>query len=268
MTRTDRAWTATLAECGLDRAQPVLALLSPQPFQGLNLAQALAATGLILDRTTPYATIAASLEQTLGPDFPLVTAALARLPFDPETNQAATFWRGLFRDLHGRNHPTLPPTSSADFAAFIDAFRGRATPEDTDPDWLKQVATGTSAFRDLTTLIKTQRSKPLTPHDRSLYVRFGWNDDGAVPGLTGLQNAAALMRTRNAWATVAQLFDADAQTAIEAAAAAVLEADRQSAMAGLDDDARRYGLQRAELAAALYPTRTVPPLSTLLNEAA
>ena len=268
MTRPDRSWTATIAECGLDRAQPVLAKLAPDPFQRLNLAHALAATGIMPDRTTAFAVLAARLDLALGPDFPLVTQALARLPFDPETNPAATFWRGLFRDLHGRNHPALPPAQSAHFAAFIDAFRGRAATNDNDPDWLKQVANDTRAFRELTALTTAQRTKPLTPQDRSLYVRFGWNDDGAVPGLTGLLNAAALLRTRNAWAAVADLFDAEAEAAIEAAAAALIEAERNAAMTGLDDDASRYGVPPAELAAALYPTRTVPPLSALLNEAA
>ena len=268
MTRTDRSWTATIAECALDRAQPVLARLAPQPFQRLNLARALAATGIMPDRTTPFATLAASLDRTLGPDYNPAIAALARLPFDPETNPAATFWRALFRDLHGRNHPALPPSPSAHFAAFIDAFRGHAAADNHDPDWLKQVANATQAFRDLTALITTQRRAPLTPQDRSLYVRFGWNDDGAVPGLTGLQDAAALMRTRTAWAAAAHLFDPAAQLAIETAAAALTLAERSLAMAGLDHDASRYGVPRAALAAALYPVRTVPPLSALLNEAA
>ena len=65
--------------------------------------------------------------------------------------------------------------------------------DDADPAWLKQVAAGTGAFRDPTDLIKAQRAQPLTAQDRSLYVRFDWNDDGDVPGLTGLLDAAALL---------------------------------------------------------------------------
>ena len=87
-----------------------------------------------------------------------------------------------------------------------------------------------------------------------------------VPGMTGLLDAAAVLRTRQAWAIVAPLFDAPARAAIQAAAAALTEADRSAALAGVQDDARRYGLPADQIAAALYPPRAVPSLDDLLSE--
>lgn len=266
MSRPDRSWTAVIAECGLKRAQPVLARICPAPFFRLDLADALAETGMIPDRATPFADLAPRLQTVLGPDYPYVIGALERLPFDQDQLPAAHFWRGQFRDLHGARRPDLPPTGAALWAAFLDVHRGRTTTDAADPDWLKLVGAGTDAFRKLTDLAKAQRALPLTPLDRSLYARFGWNDDGDVPGMTGLLDAAAVLRTRQAWAIVAPLFDAPARAAIQAAAAALTEADRSAALAGVQDDARRYGLPADQIAAALYPPRAVPSLDDLLSE--
>jgi hypothetical protein len=268
MTRSDRSWTAVVAECGLDRARPLLAQLAPRPFARVNLARALAETGFVLTRNTPFADmVRPRLEEQLGPEADAALAALARLPLDDDSCPATVFWRGMFRDLHGVNRPVLLGEAAADWAAFIDAFRGRADP-DAAPDWLQPVANDAQDMRDLSTLARMQRALPLTPHDRSLYVRFGWNDDGAIPGMAGLLHAAALLRTQRAWLAAAPRFDAASQDRIMAAAGDLVAAERAAALAGLDDEARRYGLPREQLAADLYPPRVVPPLGDIVNEAA
>ena len=99
MTRPDRSWTATLAECGLDRAQPVLALFMPQLFNCINLSHALSATGVMADRNTAFAMLGARLADNLGSDTALGMDALARLPFDPEAAPATVFWHRLHRRL-------------------------------------------------------------------------------------------------------------------------------------------------------------------------
>ena len=269
MTRTDRSWTAVVAECGLDRAQPLLAALVPDPFQRVNLARALDVTALVLDRGTPFVgLLRPKLEDALGPDAAVVFAALTRLPLYAIASPATAFWRGLFRDLHGRSQPSLSATGVANWAAFSDAFRGRAGPDDVAPHWLNQVAADAQVLRNLSSLAKTQRARPLTPHDRSLYARFGWNDDGDIPGMTGLLNAAALLRTQRAWAVAASLFDAEAQEKIMVAAGHIVTAERSAALETLEDDAKRYGVTRSQLAANLYPVRVVPPLTDILKEAA
>ena len=243
MSRTDRCWTAAVAECGLHRARPMLAMLMPQPFDRVDLARALAATGLVLDRNTGFAgRIRPKLEVTLDGDAKTVFAALARLPFDERERPATVFWRRM--------------------------FRGRAGADDAAPDWLNQVAEGTQWLRDVSALAKTQRALPLTPHDRSIYARFGWNDDGEIPGLTGLLDAAALLRTERAWAVAAPNFEAESQRQIMAAAGQLIATERIAAMATLNDDVRRYGVPRVQLAAVLYPAREVPPLHDILTEAA
>lgn len=267
MTRSDRTWTAVLAECALDRARPVLANLLPRPFARVNLAQALQDTGLVPERGTGFAKVLQpALAARLGDEAEPVFAALARLPWGPEEAPATAFWRALFRDLHGASQPDLPPEQAAFFAAFLDIFRGRAEAAPADPGWLQEVAEGTHDFRDLIALAKGQRGLALTPLDRAIYARFGWNDDGDVPGLTGLMDAAALLRTRTAWAAVAHLFDAGAQAAIEGAAAAILETRRKAALATVEADARRLALPPDQVAQVLYPPRAVPPLKDMVKE--
>ena len=259
---SDRGWTAVIAECGLDRAQPVLAWLAPDPFARINLAQALAATEILPDRNTSFANdLQPKLNAVLGADASAVLRALQRLPVDDTACPATVFWRVRFRDLHGAAQPAVDG-----WGDFMQAFRGRAGPGE-GPEWLDAVAAGVQRHRDLTALVKQQRALPLTAQDRSLYVRFGWNDDGEVPGLTGLLNAAALKRTQQAWAAVAQRFEG-AELQIEAAAADLVAKERAAGLATLDADARHYGIPPDQLAAALYPVRAVPPLSALLTEAA
>ncbi len=269
MTRADRTWTAVLAECALDRARPVLANLLPRPFARVNLTQALEATGLVPERGMGFAEVLEpALRKALGEEAEPVFQALARLPWGAEEAPASAFWRALFRDLHGANRPDLPPEAAAFFAAFLDVYRGRSEPAPQDPAWLQDVAEGTHDFRDLIALARAQRALPLAALDRSIFARFGWNDDGEVPGMTGLMDAAALMRTRLAWAAVSPLFNAEAQAAIEAAARRVIEADRAAALATLEADARRLGQPAERLAQVLYPPREVPALGRLLDEAA
>ena len=268
MTRSDRSWTAVIAECALDRARPVLAFLRHDPFARLDLARALVSTGLVPDRNTPFADLWPRLSQVLGPDAPAVHQALAALPFDPELCPATTMWRSLLRDLHGDNLPALSGDDAVHWTGFLAAFRGRTPAAAFTAPWLQDVARETRAHRDLATLATISRAAPLTALDRSLYLRFGWNDDGTVPGLTGLLDAAALQRTRRAWALAAPQFDPMAQSRILAAAQHLVTMGRVQAMATINDDVRRYGVPRAELAAALYPVRVVPPLTTLLAEAA
>jgi hypothetical protein len=269
VTRADRTWTAVVAECGLDRARPLLAALAPDPFARLDLAGALAATGLVLDRATPFAArLRPALEVQLAQDATTVLAALQRLPLDAAACPATAYWRGMFRDLRGPQQPDLAAADAAMWAAFGDAFRGRAGVDDAAPDWLNRVAADAQALRDLTETARAQRALPLTRHDRSLYARFGWNDDGDVPGLTGLLDAAALLRTRRAWVAAAPVFGPDARDRVQAAAAALAQAQRSAALPALDADARRLGLPRAVLAGALLPIRPVPPLDDILQEAA
>ncbi len=267
MMRTDRDWTAVVAECGLDRAQPVIAALCPEPFARVNLAEALAKTAVVLGRGTAFADLRPKLEAALGPDAETVLRALARLPFDPAACKATAFWRGMFRDLHGRAQPALQGDAARNWAAFTAAFRGRTNALDAVEDWLAPIVLGSQAHRNLADLVKTQRGRPLTRHDRSLYVRFGWNDDGSVPGMTGLLDASALLRTQAAWRAVAFQFDAASQDIIAAAARDLVEAQRTGAMAMLDDDVKRYGVPRERLASALYPQPEVPPLSGIEQEA-
>lgn len=268
MTRSDRSWTAAIAECGLDRARPLLARLVPEPFERVDLARALAATGLVPERGMSFAEqLRPGLEETLGFEAEAALAALGRLPLDQVACPATVFWRGMFRDLNGVSRPDLPSAAAAYWTAFTDAFRGRAAPDEAAPDWLNRVAEDAQAHREFTALVKAQRALPLTALDRSIYVRFGWNDDGEIPGLAGLLDAAALLRTQRAWAAVAGQFDVQSQDAIQSAAGRLAEAERMAAMATLDHDARRYGVLRSRLAAALYPPRLVPPLNDILAEA-
>ena len=265
MTRSDRAWTAVLAECALDRARPLLAAMLPDPFARVDLAHALRQTGLIPDRETGFASVLwPSVADALGDDAAAMQAALAALPFD--FSPATALWRSLLRDLHGENRPALTDDDALHWAAFVNAFRGR-TPTFAAP-WLQQIADATKTHRDLMTLADKARAAPLTALDRSIYLRFGWNDDGQIPGLNGLLNAAALLRTRQAWTLAAPQFDATAQAKILAAAQHMVTMGRIAAMSDLSADVQRYGVNRAALSAALYPVRVVPPLLTLLAEAA
>lgn len=268
MTRTDRAWTAVIAECGLDRARPVLALLMPEPFARVDLARALVETDVVPDRDTPFAkALWPALSKTLGDDADVVHDALGKLPFDRDANPATVFWRALLRDLHGPNRPDLTGDEAVCWTAFLNAFRGRTPADALSAPWLQQVARGTEAFRDLTALANARRAAPLTALDRSLYLRFGWNDDAQIPGLTGLMDAAALLRTRSAWALAAPQFGTDAQIKILAAAQHMVTMGRIEAMTDLPLDVQRYGIRRADLSPALYPVRVVPPLTRLLAEA-
>jgi hypothetical protein len=268
MTRDDRSWTAVIAECGLERARPVLSSLAPEPFARVDLAQALAQTGLILDRNTPFAAVLKpALAEALGPEMPAVMQALTDLPTDDALCPATVFWRARLRDLHGSHQPRLAPAALQDWTAFATTFRGRMSPGDV-PDWLSGVMTGVEWLAKLRATVQRQRALPLSAQDRSLYARFGWNDAGDVPGMTGLLNAAALLRTQAAWALVAGRFDSDAQDEIEAAAGRLDAIHRSAAMATLDLDSRRLGVPRDRLAAALYPERPVPALSRILTEAA
>jgi len=268
MTRSDRSWTAVIAECGLDRARPLLANLMPQPFRRIDLGRALAATGLTLDRQTPFADLLRpALENQLGPDAETVLHALARLPFDADLLSATAFWRGMLRNLHGANAPALLTAKAADWFAFVETFRGRTREHDV-PDWLKPVAAEADDLRDLASAARMQRALPLTRHDRSLYARFGWNDDGDIPGLSGLLDAAALLRTQRAWAAAADRFDAEDRDKIQTAADRIVTAERASALETADADARRYGVPRAEIETRLHPPRPVPPLNDILAEAA
>ncbi|MEO8244394.1 MAG: hypothetical protein ABI832_19010 [bacterium] len=269
MIRSDRAWTAVVVECGLDRAQPVLALLQPAPFGRVNLARALSGTGLVPERAMPFADLLQpALADTLGDDGRVVFDALADLPFDDAALPATTFWRAMCRNLTGKHSPDLPSAEARRWADWLEAFRGRVTDPDTAEDWVRPVIEAAAAQRALSALAKAQRRLPMTAHDRSLYVRFGWNDDGAVAGLAGLVDAGALRLTQRAWATAAPWFDTACQTAIETAAAGVLAEHRKAALANLDADARRYSVPRAQLAAELYPEKPVPPLQDILTEAA
>lgn len=247
MTRTARQWTACLAECALDRAQPVLAHLLPNPFAHINLAQTLAATGLTPD---PATDLHAAFQSALGPQADTVLTALSRLPFDDSAVPATTYWRARFRDVPGAD-------------AFTQAFRSR--PQPNPPAWVAPIIADAARHRDLVALIQRQRAAPLTTQDRSLYARFGWNDAGDVPGMTGLQNAAALLRTQRAWVLAAPHVDA---ALLEDAAARMAAAERSAALASLDQDSRRLGLPRDQVASALYPDRAIPPLSQILTEAA
>lgn len=247
MTRTARQWTACLAECALDRAQPVLAHLLPDPFAQINLAQTLASIGITPDRSTD---LRPAFQSALGPQAEAMFHALSRLPFDDSAVPATAFWRARFRDVPGAD-------------AFTNAFRGR--PQVNPPPWAIPIIADADRHRDLVTLIQRQRAQPLTAQDRSLYARFGWNDAGDVPGMTGLLHAAALLRTQRAWATAAPHLDAPA---IEAAAARLMAVERSAAMTTLDRDSRRLGLPPAHVAAALMPGRPVPPLAAILSEAA
>lgn len=247
MTRTPRQWTACLAECALDRAAPVLAHLLPDPFAQVNLARTLASTGLTPDRTTD---LRSAFGAALGPQAAPVFDALSRLPFDDSACPATTFWRARFRDVPGAD-------------AFTDAFRGR--PQANPPPWAAPIIADAARHRDLVTLVQRQRAQPLTAQDRSLYARFGWNDEGDVPGMTGLLHAAALLRTQRAWAIAAPHLDAPA---IEAAAARLMAAERSAALATLDHESRRLGVPPDRVAAALMPERPVPPLAAILSEAA
>ncbi len=257
MRRSGRDWTAAIAQCALNRAQPVLAHLMPQPFARVDLARALAQTGVMPDRETAFATdLWPKMADVLGPDAVLCLSALRDLPLNDADSPAAAFWRVRFRDL--------PDLAIPGWTAFAQVFRGR--PETAPvPDWLAPVAADLQRHREVTLMIAGQSALPLTAQDRSLYVRFGWNDAGDVPGLTGLSFAAALLRARSAWQTVSHHFDA---VEIEAAAADQISRERSAGMATLDADARRHGVSRDDLAAALYPVRTVPPLADILNEAA
>jgi hypothetical protein len=245
MTRSVRQWTACLAECALDRAQPVLAHLLPD--LQINLAQTLAATGIIPDRSTD---LRPTFEAALGPQAQTVLNALSRLPFDDNACPATTFWRARFRDVPGAD-------------AFTLAFRGQ--PQPNPPAWAAPIIADADRYRDLVALVQRQRALALTRQDRSLYARFGWNDAGDVPGMTGLLNAAALLRTQRAWAIAAPHVDA---AALESAAAHMAAAERSASLATLDRDIRRLGLPREQVAAALMPDRPVPPLAAILSEAA
>jgi hypothetical protein len=262
-TRDNRVWTAVIAECALDRARRLLAVLRPDIAQ-VDLPRALAATGIAPDRDTPFATLWPALEQALGPDGPAVHTALAQLPFEAPST---ALWRALLRDLHGPNQPQLTGDDAPNWTAFLAAYRGRTPAPAFTAPWLQAIAQGTADHRALVELANTARAAPLTPQDRRLYLRFGWNDDGAVPGLTGLLDAAALLRTQTAWSLAAPQFDPRAQARIRDAAQHMVTLSRVEAMSDLSADARRYGVTR-EQAAALYPVRVVPPLTTLLQEAA
>ena len=267
MMREDRSWTATIAECGLERARPVLAALAPDPFARVDLARALAETRLVLDRNTPFAgQLQPALEAALAADAPAVFQALRRLPMDDALCPATVFWRIKLRDLHGPHQPMLSTSAAADWTAFTSAFRGRLGQAEA-PDWLRDVVAGVERLGTLTATAKRQRALPLSAHDRSLYARFGWNDEGNVPGMTGLLHAAALLRTQRAWALVAHRFDEASQAEIGAAAGRIDAASDAAAMATLDQDSRRLGVPRDKLAAALYPERPVPPLTRILSEA-
>lgn len=268
MTRSDRSWTAVVAECGLDRAQPVLAALCPVPFRRVNLAQALAATGTVPERATPFAEeLRPALAKVLGSDWPVVSAVLEQLPFDDDTLPATSFWRGMFRNLTGKFAPTLPPAEAERWAAWLEAFRGRVVDPEAAEDWVGPVVQDAAFQRDLSALTRAQRKLPMTAHDRSIYVRFGWNDDGEIAGMAGIVDAAALLRTQRGWAIAARRFDATSQAAIETAAGKLVAAQREAALAGLNADAKRYGVPKAQLAADLYPARAVPPLQDILTEA-
>ena len=219
----------------------------PTPLPQINLAQTLAATGLTPDRNSD---LRPAFETALGPEADVVFRALSRLPFDDAAVPATAFWRARFRDVPGAD-------------AFTAAFRGR--PQANPPDWAVPIIADAERHRDLVALVQRQRSQPLTPQDRSLYARFGWNDEGDVSGMTGLLNAAALLRTQRAWAIAAPHLDAQA---IEAAATRMADAERSAALATLDRDCRRLGLPRDRVAAALMPERPIPPLSAILTEAA
>jgi len=251
MTRSARQWTACLAECALDRAAPVLAHLLPDPFARVNLALTLAATGITPDRATD---LRPSFEAALGVQAEAVFRALSRLPFDDSAVPATAFWRARFRDVPG-------PDAFTD--AFTNALRGR--PQANPPPWAAPIIADAARHCDLVTLVQRQRAQPLTAQDRSLYARFGWNDEGDVPGMTGLLHAAALLRTQRAWAIAAPHLDAPA---IEAAAARLMAAERKAALTTLDRDSRRLGVPADRVAAALMPERPVPPLAAILSEAA
>lgn len=273
MQRDDRAWTAVMAEVGLDRAQQLLRLLNPALFGSVDLAAALRASGELPVPETQFRTeLQPRMRSTLGALADAVFDWLASLPFGGGAERpAADFWWLMWLDLQGEDAPTFETSRSRDrWNQFVSAWRGRLG-SGSSASWLKTVNDDAHFSKEFRVAVAVQRRLAFTPHDRALYARFGWNDAGDMRGLASLTQAVTLERTRRAWRAAAPYFDAGDQQAIEAAAHRVtrgeVEAAWGAAQQNLDDDCARYGVTPEQLQADLYSTpKSPPPLSAILSE--
>jgi hypothetical protein len=269
MMRSDRDWTHAIAACALDRAQPILEQLDQHLFGRVNLSNALASSGIVLERETPFATVLwPALSRQLGSNAQSVLAWLGSMPLCEKSDAPATsFWRGMFRELRGTRAPELGGAANMLWTQFVQAFRGRA-PDGSAPAWLHAVSTEAQFVRQLADLAERLADQPFTNHDRGLYARFGWNDDGQVPGLTELLDAIALLKTRGSWQRAAPHFSPEQQHVITAAAQHVLDQEREAGAESVtQEDAQRYRVPHYEMVADLFPPVTAPPLDAILREA-
>lgn len=272
MQRSDRAWTAVIAETGLDRAQPLLRVLNPALFDTLDLATALRACGDLLSPDTNFQEIVSPRLQTaLAARAAPVMNWLGTLPFGgADERPAADFWRMMWTDLVGGDAPIFADRMMEQrWAQFVAAWRGRLA--DPSTTWLRTIADDARFVADFGKRVAAQRNLSFTPHDRSLYARFGWNDSGDMRGLAGLVEGVELERVRRAWQAAAPYFEAEEQRAIEAAAHRLTIAEDKSAWAGaqptLATTAANYGVTPDQIEADLYASPASPPaLAAILRE--
>lgn len=273
MLREDRAWTAVIAEVGLDRAQLLLRMLNPVLFGSVDLAAALRASGEPPIPEMPFRTdLQPRMRSALGTRADAVFAWLASLPFGGDAERpAADFWSSMWLDLQGEDVPTFDkPQSRHRWNQFIGAWRGRLEPAGSAA-WLRAINDDAQFSKEVRATVAAQRQLTLTTHDRALYARFGWNDAGDMRGLASITQAVHLERTRRAWRAAAPYFDAADQQAIEAAAYRVtlgeVGAAWSAAQQNLDQECARYGVTPEQLRTDLYATPQSPPsLSAILTE--
>lgn len=273
MQREDRTWTAVVAEAGLDRAQPLLRLLKPSLFNGVDLAAVVRATGEPPTAETPFrGDLEPRLRAALGAEADAVIGWLASLPFGGGAERpAADFWWLMWPDLRGEDAPPFANVEGAHrWEAFVRAWRGRLGPE-THAAWLRAINDDALFARGFRDVVTAQRQLALTAHDRALYARFGWNDAGDMRGLSSFTQAVSLERARRAWLKAAAYFDADEQHAIEHAAHRVRLAENDAAwnkdQPRLATEAARYGITPDQMESDSYaPPAPPPPLSTILSE--
>jgi hypothetical protein len=208
-----------------------------------------------------------ALSLQLGSETQSVLAWLGGMPLSDSDAPATSFWRGMLRELRGSRAPALGAATDALWTQFVQAFRGRV-PEDSAPAWLHAVAADAQFAKQMAGLAETLQDQPLTPHDRGIYARFGWNDDRQVPALTGLLDAAALLKTRRSWQRAASHFNSEQQIRITAAAHRVLDQERTGGGQSVtQEEAQSRGVPRQQMVADLFPPLIVPPLSAILHEA-
>lgn len=273
MKRSSAYWVWLLADVSLDRAAPVLPLVGFPAIQHDIVKRSIDSTG---ERLKPDTTelralgqiVSDELRRELGDAGKSVENWLRSFCFTDEASRPDLFyWDSHFQDLLSVD-PILAPEELNPqlWEALMGAYHG------TKPNAgyflakaFSRAANVIVAKQTIISAIKKARESPLTEHDLSIYMRFGWNDDGVNQGLASLEIGARLSAVKFFWQAIEQH--------VPAAALESIAHKRDIAMWEItakpeqfSPDAQRYGVAPEQIAANIFPRPESPPkLSCLLE---